>query len=128
MKYLLDTHTAIWVFINKEKLSEKAISVIDNPTNTKYVSIASAWEMAIKIRIEKLVFKGGVERFLYLIDESGFILLPIKRKHAKIIETLPLLHRDPFDRILIASAMSEDMCLVTDDENIHKYDVPRIWQ
>ena len=72
--------------------------------------------------------KGGVDRFLYLIDESGFILLPIKRKHVKIIETLPLLHRDPFDRILIASAMSEDMCLITDDEEIHKYDVPWIWQ
>ena len=127
MKYLLDTHAAIWVFINKEKLSEKAISAIDDSTNTKYVSIASAWEMAIKIRIEKLFFKGGVDRFLYLIDESGFILLPIKRKHVKIIETLPLLHRDPFDRILIASAKSENMCLITDDEELHNYEVPWIW-
>jgi PIN domain nuclease of toxin-antitoxin system len=92
-----------------------------------YVSIVSAWELAIKIGKGKLVFEGGTELFFRTIGEYGFGLLSIKPKHVKIIETLPRLHGDPFDRILIASAMSDGMCLLTDDENIQKYDVPWLW-
>ena len=127
MKYLLDTHTVLWTFGNKKKLSKAVVRAIDDPTNEKYVSIASVWELAIKIGKGKLVFKGGVKRFFRMIHENGFGVLPVKPKHVIIIETLPRLHGDPFDRILIASAMSEGMCLLTADENIHKYDVPWIW-
>ena len=127
MKYLLDTHILLWGFDNEEKLSEMAVRIIRDPGHTKYASIASSWELAIKISKGSLVFDGGVNRFLELIDESGLVLLPIKRKHVKMIEILPHLHGDPFDRILIASAISEGMRLITADENIHKYDVPWIW-
>jgi len=127
MKYLLDTHTVLWFFNEIEKLSKTTFHAILDPTSEKYVSIVSAWELAIKIGLEKIAFKGGVERFFRIVHENGFELLPITKEHVKTLETLPLLHRDPFDRILIASAMTEDMCLITADTNIHRYDVAKIW-
>jgi len=79
--------------------------------------MASAWELAIKIRIEKITFNGGVERFFYKIDNSDIRLLPIRRAHIITLETLPLLHRDPFDRLLISAAIAENLTLITADEN-----------
>ena len=127
MKYLLDTHVFLWILDNKEKFSDKTYRIIIDPGNVKCVSIVSAWELAIKIGTGKLVFKGGVERFFSEISISDFKLLPIKRSHIKTLETLPLLHRDPFDRILVASARAEGMTLLTADENIHLYDVASLW-
>jgi len=127
MKYLLDTHTILWAFGNREELSSATVRAIDDPANKKYVSIASAWELAIKIGKGNIVFEGGVELFFRTVRNNGFGVLSVKPKHVKIIETLPRLHGDPFDRILVASAMSEGMCIITKDENIQKYDVPWIW-
>jgi len=127
MKYLLDTCTVLWLATNSSKLSDTAKQAIFAPESECFVSIASAWEVAIKFGKGTLHLDGGVSEFFRIIDENGFELLPIKRKHVKMIETLPRLHGDPFDRILIASAMSENMCLITADENIHKYDVPWVW-
>jgi PIN domain nuclease of toxin-antitoxin system len=83
--------------------------------------------LAVKIGTGKLVFEGGIELFFQTVRESGFVLLPIRRKHIKTLETLPFLHRDPFDRILIASAMIENMGLITADTNIRLYDVASLW-
>jgi PIN domain nuclease of toxin-antitoxin system len=127
MKYLLDTHSVLWSLGDKENLSETAVRVILDPSNDVYVSIASAWELVIKISLGKLVFEGGIERFFRVIDENGFELLPVKEKHVKGLENLPYFHRDPFDRILITSAITEDMCLITADANIHRYNVVHIW-
>ena len=91
MGYLLDTHTVLWVFDDEEKLSKAADRALRDTTTEVFVSIASAWELAIKISKGNLVFDGGVNRFFELIDESGLVLLPIKRKHVKRIETLSLL-------------------------------------
>jgi len=95
--------------------------------NDKFIRIASAWELAIKISLDKLTFEGGMEQFFKVADDNGFELLPIKEKHWKHLENLPLLHRDPFDRILITSAISEGLHLMTADANIPRYDVPWIW-
>lgn len=127
MKYLLDTHTVLWFFDDVEKLSETVLGAILDLANDKFISIASAWELAIKINLGKLVFEGGVAHFFTVVEENGFELLPIKEGHIKRLEPLPFLHRDPFDRILVASAMIEDMCLLTADANIRLYDVASLW-
>ncbi|MCL2624305.1 MAG: type II toxin-antitoxin system VapC family toxin [Planctomycetaceae bacterium] len=127
MKLLLDTHIVLWFFNNVENLSKKAYDAILDSTNEKFISIASAWELAIKISLDKLVFEGGIQQFFSVVSNNGFELLPIKEKHLKLLEILPLYHRDPFDRILVTSAISEGMHLITADANIHRYDVPCIW-
>jgi len=125
--YLLDTHTAIWFFNGDGMLSETAKRSILNFSNHKYLSIVSAWELAIKIGLGKLDFDGKATGFVQLAENNGFTIVPIKTTHLTILETLPLIHRDPFDRLLIATALAEQMTLITVDENIAKYDVPQIW-
>jgi len=121
MKYLLDTHILLWFFDVPSKLSEQDRNIILDPNSEIYVSIASAWEFAIKASLKKLDLKGGVGAFLRAIKKNGFILLPIKSEHLKCVETLPFHHRDPFDRLLIATAMKEGLGLVTDDEKMKLY-------
>ena len=128
MGYLLDTHTVLWIFDEEEKLPKAAVRALRDTTKKVCVSIISAWELAIKIGTGKLAFNGGIERFFRMIDDNGFGLLPVRREHIVTLETLPLLHRDPFDRLLISTAITENLTLITADENIHKYDVPWVWQ
>jgi len=127
MKYLLDTHAILWFFDDIEKLTKKANNAILDSECKKYVSIVSAWEMAIKINLGKLKFDGGIANFFDKIDESGFALFSVTEDHIKRLESLPLLHRDPFDRLFIAAAMADDMTLITGDTNIHQYNVSWIW-
>jgi PIN domain nuclease of toxin-antitoxin system len=127
MKYLLDTHTILWFFDNTEKLTKKAFDVILDLDSKKYVSIVSAWEVAIKISLGKLKFDGGVANFFSKIEENGFKLFSIAEEQIKQVEQLPLLHRDPFDRLLIASAITEEMTFVTGDINIQQYNISWIW-
>ncbi|MCL2245051.1 MAG: type II toxin-antitoxin system VapC family toxin [Treponema sp.] len=123
MKFLLDTHIVLWFFGNVKKLPDKVLGIIMNPKNEKYVSIASAWELAIKINLGKLTFEGGVSNFFSVVEENGFKLLYIKEEHIKQLETLPVFHRDPFDRILIASAICERIKLVTTDDDVMRYGI-----
>ena len=125
--YLLDTHTAIWFFNGDNTLSETANRIIRDFSNPIYLSMASAWELAIKIGIGKLNFAGRVAGFLRLAETSDINIIPIKSDHLTVLENLPLIHRDPFDRLLIATALAENMTLVTVDKNIAQYDVPLIW-
>ena len=127
MKYLLDTSTAIWALGNKTKLSEKAKTIIDDVSLPLCVSIISAWEIAIKVSIGKLKFLGGSASFLEKMQSNGVELLNVKGSHIEYVESLPVIHRDPFDRLLIATAKADDMTILTADENIHKYDVPFAW-
>jgi len=125
--YLLDTHTAIWFFNGDSALSMEAKQVILNNTNRKYVSMVSAWEIAIKISLGKLDFNGRSAGFVSLAENNGFIIIPIETEHLTVLESLPLIHSDPFDRLLTATAIAEQMTLITADKNIHKYTVPHIW-
>jgi PIN domain nuclease of toxin-antitoxin system len=127
MKYLLDTHVALWAFGDRKKLSEVTKRVILDPANKKYVSIASVWELAIKIRTGKFVFDGGTERFVNSIRDNGFGLFSIKAKHVMGVESLPLIHKDPFDRLLLSTALVENMTIISADENVQKYGVTCIW-
>ena len=125
--YLLDTHTAIWFFNGDNIFSETAKRLILDTSNSKYLSISSAWELAIKIRLGKLDFNGKAAGFIRLAENNGFIVIPIETSHLTTLELLPMIHRDPFDRLLIATALSEQMTLITADGNIAKYEVSHIW-
>ena len=107
-------------------LSETAKQAILNPSNIKSLSIVSAWELAIKISLKKMKFAGKVSGFIRLVENSGFTILPIKPAHLSALETLPMIHRDPFDRLLVATALVEKMTLITADENIAHYEVSKI--
>lgn len=127
MDILLDTHTFIWFFNGDEQLSFKAKKLIEDSKNRKFVSIASIWEVAIKIGLKKLFFDGNVSEVAELIEKNGFKILQISVGHTVAYETLELVHRDPFDRILVAQAMVEKLTIITKDDNIQKYIVKTNW-
>ena len=128
MKLLLDTHVMLWWVNEHEKLSTKAKSMLLNDENILYLSIVSVWEFAIKTSLGKLTgFEGGVKRFLEMSDNLPIHILPIKPHYIEIVEMLPFIHRDPFDRMIIATANAEGMAVLTVDENIHRYDVSAKW-
>jgi len=127
MKYLLDTHAALWLFEGSDKLPQSAQSIIFDGKNEIYVSVLSAWEVAIKVSLNKLDFDGGSEAFLFAIEENSIKVLGVKGEYIKIVESLPYIHRDPFDRLLISTALSEKMMIITTDDNIRKYDISWIW-
>ena len=123
MKYLLDTNVALWFFNGDDKFSTNTLACIDNQANAKFISIASAWEIAIKICKGTLRFDGGVSCFFDAVSAYGFSILPVNEQYVKIIETLPLHHRDPFDRIIIATAIAENMAIISSDDVFRKYAV-----
>jgi PIN domain nuclease of toxin-antitoxin system len=128
MNYLLDTHAILWFFNgDQERLPNSAKGIITDQQCTKFVSIASIWEVGIKISIGKLSFPQNTNGFVQQIQQNGFELLPINTDHIVAMETLPLIHRDPFDRLLVAAAISEQMTIITKDDNIVRYNVSHIW-
>ncbi|MCL2068960.1 MAG: type II toxin-antitoxin system VapC family toxin, partial [Oscillospiraceae bacterium] len=121
-KYLLDTHTAIWLFTDSKKLSDKARNVLASRECHLAVSIASAWEIAIKIsKGGKITDMSGVAVFIDKLRENGVEILGITADEVKIVESLPFIHNDPFDRVIIATAKSTVLTLISVDENVRKY-------
>ena len=128
MKLLLDTHTALWWVNEHEKLSPKVKTLLLDETHSLHISIVSAWEIAVKVSLGKLLgLNGGVRTFLAKMETMPIELLPVTTRHIEMVETLPFIHRDPFDRLLIAAAKVDGMTLLTADENIRKYDVLSVW-
>jgi len=127
MDYLLDTHVLLWAMFDDAKLSQSAQKILADVNAPKFISISSIWEIAIKNRIGKLPLPMGIDGVFSRVDALGCGLLGIDQQHIETYVTLPLLHRDPFDGIIIATALLEEMTIVTTDENIQKYDVPWIW-
>lgn len=127
MDLLLDTHAIIWFLNGDSSLSPKARLAIEDIDNTKTVSIASIWEIGIKISLGKFRFPQGFMQFVEMIDANGFEILPISVEHALIVSNLEFIHMDPFDRLLIAQSQKENLTIVTRDENIRKYSVQTIW-
>jgi PIN domain nuclease of toxin-antitoxin system len=119
MSLLLDTHVVLWWLSDDPTLSEDIKARLDHEPDV-YVSAATLWEVAIKQAIGKLIEPAGLpER----IQRSGFAALPISFEHAIAAGRLPLIHRDPFDRMLVAQAQCEDLTLVTRDLRCQKYQV-----
>jgi len=127
MNYLLDTHTLIWFLNGDKQLSKKSVEVIENLENNKFISIATIWEIAIKISLKKFEFKNGFKKFLHLIDEIGFEIIPISFNHAIAVSTLKFIHRDPFDRLIVAQAITENLTIISKDEQIKKYKIKVAW-
>ena len=128
MRVLLDTHTFLWFVLGEAQLSSTATSHILDPVNTKLVSPASYWEIAIKIRLGKYTLHEPYEAFMQRgIFGNGFRILPIEPQHTAVLTTLPLHHRDPFDRLLIAQAMVEQIPIISDDSLFDAYPIMRLW-
>jgi len=127
MSYLLDTHILIWLFEGNENFSRRAREILFDSGNQFLVSIISLWEVAIKMNIGKYTFDGGFSRFYELVNENEFDILPVGKEHMEWLFKLPLHHRDPFDRLLVSTAIAEGLTIVSSDENIRRYDVSWIW-
>jgi PIN domain nuclease of toxin-antitoxin system len=121
VKLLLDTHVALWAVTDNPKLSQTAKSHILSPSNEVFVSAATVWEVAIKHRLnrENMPCSGAAARRFFI--EAGYQLLPITDQHAVATEDLPMIHADPFDRIIIAQALSESLTLLTHDAIVATY-------
>jgi PIN domain nuclease of toxin-antitoxin system len=124
VRLLLDTHVLLWWRDDSPRLSARARAEIGDATNDILVSIATFWEIVIKRGLGKLAFP---EDFEEVIREEAFGLMPISFQHLRLVETLPALHRDPFDRMLVAQALTEGSPLVTNDRIILGYGVPTLW-
>jgi len=127
MDILLDTCSALWYFNGDESMPQSTRELILNAENTIYVSIATVWEVAIKMSINKLSFDGSIDGFIEAIEDEDFLLLDITTKHIKTGKNLPFIHRDPFDRMLIAQAIVEELPIMTTDSEMLKYDINPIW-
>ncbi|MBK8807428.1 MAG: type II toxin-antitoxin system VapC family toxin [Bacteroidales bacterium] len=127
MDLLLDTHTLIWFLNGDEQISDKAKALIEDSQNSKIVSIASIWEIAIKISLDKFRFAQGFKYFLDMVADIGFEILPITVEHALELSTLEFIHRDPFDRLLIAQSISDNLIIVTKNDTIKRYNIKTIW-
>jgi PIN domain nuclease of toxin-antitoxin system len=123
MRFLLDTHVLLWRLEDPRQLSKAARKVIRDGSNLVYISAAVAWEIAIKKAIGKLDAPDDLED---VMEANRFLPLPITISHALAVKSLPGHHRDPFDRILIAQALHEGLCLVTRDSEIARYPVAQI--
>jgi PIN domain nuclease of toxin-antitoxin system len=128
MRALLDTHTFLWWITDDPRLSQRAREIISRGENKLFFSAASAWEMAIKAALGKLTFPGNLKSFVIeQLAVNGIDPLPVELAHALHASTLPALHRDPFDRLLIAQAQLENLPILTADPQIGRYDVEVIW-
>ncbi len=119
-RFLLDTHIFLWWLTDDAALGNKVITKIRDPRNHIFISAATAWEISIKQAFGKL---EAPEDLNAVVAEERFYPLPISLQHGQAAGRLPLHHRDPFDRMLIAQARAEDLILVTNDANIFRYDV-----
>jgi PIN domain nuclease of toxin-antitoxin system len=125
---LLDTHAMLWFFWGDPQLSANAKAAIEDPDNRKLISIASCWEIAVKVGLGKLDLGEPSRTFLPReISNNNFELLPIGLNHIAEVEGLPMHHRDPFDRLLLAQAIIENLPVISADRVFEQYGVTRLW-
>ena len=128
MKYILDTHTFLWWITDNDSLSGHAREIIRDGGNTLFLSAASGWEIAIKAGLGRLDLQDEPEKVIpeqMLLNE--FRGLPIQMSHALHVHALPVHHRDPFDRVLVAQCQLEEMPIITSDPQIAAYEVEIVW-
>jgi len=128
VRLLLDTHAFLWWVADDERLSPRAAALIAEPSNEVLVSAAIAWEVVVKSALGRVEVPTPVDRFLTdQIEANAFIPLPIHMRHALGLAALPQIHRDPFDRILVAQAVAEDLTIVSRDRVMGGYPVTVEW-
>ena len=126
MKLLVDTHVFLWFILDDPRIKTTARPLLVDPENDRFLSIASVWEIAIKHGLGKLELKNGMNGFIQDIERANFGLLNISAEQILHLTQLPLHHRDPFDRMLIAQAKHDGMHLLTADPHFSAYGVPII--
>jgi PIN domain nuclease of toxin-antitoxin system len=128
VKLLLDTHALIWFIEGDKQFSNKARSAVAADDAEVFVSIATAWEIAIKSSLGKLRLRLRIEDELReFLEENGFQSLEIEYPHAARVASLPFKHKDPFDRLLVAQALIERMTILSHDIALDAYGIARIW-
>ena len=128
MALLLDTHTFLWWVDDSPRLTEPARTAISRPDQACFVSLASCWEIAIKVSLGKLTIGSSFERFVAeQMAVNGFQPLAITLGHIARVVALPFHHRDPFDRLLVAQAIDQDLTIVSIDPVFESYGVGRVW-
>ena len=128
MRLLLDTHAFLWWIGDDPRLSDPARDAIADPGNEVSFSVASAWELAIKSGLGRFKPDGDLGSFLAEhVRRNSFQVLPVKLEHAVEVSSLPNQHRDPFDRLLVAQALVEELILVSRDPQVRKYAVATLW-
>ena len=121
MKLLLDTHILLWVAGSPEKLSESTRTLLTSPDNSLFFSAASIWEIVIKLGLGRKDFKADPYRLRKMLVLNGYAEVPVTAEHALTVDSLPPLHKDPFDRLLLAQARAEGMMLLTVDAVVAQY-------
>ena len=127
MRYLLDTHVIIWMVEDSPNLPLAVKEIIKNPKNQIAISLISLWEIAIKMNIDKLTLNLTFDELVDVLRGGDFDFIQIEDEYLSGVLKLPLLHKDPFDRLLITTAIAEKMTFITMDENIRKYDISWVW-
>ncbi|MCE7860023.1 MAG: type II toxin-antitoxin system VapC family toxin [Chloroflexi bacterium CFX2] len=127
MKLLLDTHVFLWWDSEPEKLPQRVLNSLQNPENTLVLSVVSIWEMQIKIQLGKLSVKMPLAELIEQQRQNGIEILSVTASHVFAVESLPDHHKDPFDRLLVAQAIVEDMILVSSDPRIAQYPAKVEW-
>jgi PIN domain nuclease of toxin-antitoxin system len=127
LSYLLDTHTFLWAISESSDLSDNVIEILENPENQLFLSIASLWEIAIKLSIGKLRLTFPFDELTGKLTEASVDVLDIRFEHLRVVSSLPRIHRDPFDRLIVAQAISENFILLTNDEQLKSYAVQTFW-
>src|SRR5690606_41339894 len=124
MRVLLDTHVFLWFILGDRRCTPRIRAIIEDDANDCMVSIASVWEIALKHTLGKLALHRPIDQFFQAFTDGGFDPIPITTLDILTLASLPMHHRDPFDRMLIAQARSADMHLLTADPHFRQYDVP----
>lgn len=128
MKLLLDTHAFLWWCADDPRLSLSVIDAVGSEENEVYLSVVSGWEIAIKNRLGRLPLPEKPGTFVpQMIERHSLAVLPVGLRHSLFDAELPVFHNDPFDRLLVAQAVLEDMTLVTDDRAVTSYPVKSLW-
>ncbi len=127
MKYLIDTHVLIWHGENNPTLKPSVLSILNDLQNEIFVSHASLWEIAIKTSLGKLKLGFPMTRLENVLIGNGFTLLAFDFSHYEFLSNLPFHHNDPFDRMIIAQSMAENLDIITHDEKFKLYPVSIVW-
>lgn len=127
MRYLLDTHVLYWMIADTTQLSKKVKPLLEDLNNELFISDMSLFELTIKSSIGKLNYKSGLNDLFDDINGLSLKTLHLQQQHLLIYQTLPLHHRDPFDRLLLAQAKTEGLAIISRDAEFLKYDVDVIW-
>ena len=128
MKYLLDTHTFLWFVNDSDEIPEQLFNLLESDVDL-FLSIDSLWEIAIKVNIGKLTWPKLYANFVSeQIKLNDIEILPISLEHLNLISTFPLYHKDPFDRLIIAQSLVENLTVISKDSAFNAYPITKLWE